>query len=116
MCIRDRSNVDGRQRYFSQYFAGDMYVVKESTQKPCIQERGSLLNDLFGLGGKKELYGGLSDYHNKNGYELKVNPGEPKRIAPAGHRDQITDILMIESETTPYIVSASRDHTIKVWR
>lgn len=114
-------NVDNHPRYYSQLLTGDIYSVKESTVKPIIEENESIFS-MIGFSEKKPFYNGLSEYYNRNAVDMKLqqnnNPNQISRLANPYHRDAITDMIFVESpnNNTNYLISASMDRTIKVWR
>jgi len=87
------NNADGKERLFKQEKNGDILIVHEYEKTlNNYQEKGNSTEncDIFEANFK---------------YEEK-----------ASHKDWIEDVIYVEREKGSLIVTASRDHTIKVWK
>lgn len=83
------SNADGRERLYKQEKNGDIYIVHEYEKTLNSYQKDNPV-DIFDSGFK---------------YDEK-----------AAHKDNIEDVLFVEREKGGLVITASRDHTIKIWK
>lgn len=112
MCFRRIANVSIHHLQFSLRLVDGVEVIQE-TQKPSSSPLASHGVYCDGLGSSPALAG----IHNLS--NLKASP--PLGITmtdynpPSGHADVISDITMVQGSQS-YIVSASKDGVVKVWK
>jgi phosphoinositide-3-kinase regulatory subunit 4 len=112
MCCRRIANVLIHHLQFSLRLVDGVEVIQE-TQKPSSSPLASHGVYCDGLGSSPALAG----IHNLS--NLKASP--PLGITmtdynpPSGHADVISDITMVQGSQS-YIVSASKDGVVKVWK
>lgn len=101
------NNVDFKKRYY--HTQTDTLTVINEYTGPEIET-----SNYINLNKANSQDMGFSEYQFKNGCKLGTGSYEKNVLAPAGHKDTITDLIWLENNGL--LVTCSRDQTIKVWR
>ena len=86
------NNADGKERLFKQEKNGDIFIIHEYEKT---------LNNI---------------QQGKEHGEIEGEAAHFKYDEKAAHKDNIEDVIYVERDKGALIVTASRDHTIKIWK